>query len=74
MKISEKLKLIQRISGLTQESLAQELGVSFATVNSWINNKSTPHRKKQDKIDELYKKHTGEKIIPKNELIAKKNL
>jgi Fic family protein len=74
MKISEKLKLIQRISGLTQESLAQELGVSFATVNSWINNKSTPHKKKQDKIDELYKKHTGEKIIPKNELIAKKNL
>lgn len=74
MKISETLKLIKKISGLTQESLAKELGVSFATVNSWINNKSIPHKKKQDKIDELYKKHTGEKIIPDSELVAKKNL
>ena len=74
MKISEKLKLIKRISGLTQESLAKELGVSFATVNSWINDKSIPHKKKQDKIDELYKKYTGEKVIPDSQLIAKKNL
>lgn len=74
MKISEKLKLIKIISGLTQESLAKELSVSFVTVNSWINNKSIPHKKKQDKIDELYKKYTGEKVIPDNELIAKKNL
>lgn len=74
MKISEKIKLIQKISGLTQESLAKELWVSFATVNSWINGKSIPHQKKQDKINELYKKYTGEKIIPDSELIAKKNL
>lgn len=74
MKISEKIKLIKKISGLTQESLAKELGVSFVTVNSWINDRSTPHIKKQDKIDELYKKYSGEKIIPDSELTAKKNL
>jgi len=74
MQISEKLKLIKQISGLTQESLAKELEVSFATLNSWINNKSIPHKKRQDKIDELYKQYTGEKIIPDTELIAKKTL
>ncbi len=74
MKINEKLKLIKRISGLTQESLAKELEVSFVTLNSWINNRSIPHKKKQDKIDELYKKYSGEKIIPDSELVAKKNL
>ncbi len=74
MKINEKLKLIKQISELTQESLARELGVSFVTLNSWINNKSIPHKKKQDKIDELYKKYTGEKIISDTELDAKKNL
>ncbi|MFA5421010.1 MAG: Fic family protein, partial [Patescibacteria group bacterium] len=37
-------------------------------------NRSIPHKKKQDKIDELYKKYSGEKIIPDSELVAKKNL
>jgi len=59
MKIAEKLQVIKRISGLTQEKLAKELGVSFATLNSWINNKSQPHRNKADKIDKLLSKYTG---------------
>lgn len=74
MKINEKLKLIKKLSGLTQESLAKELEVSFVTVNSWINDKSIPHKKKQDKIDELYRKYTGENVIPESELIAKISL
>jgi transcriptional regulator with XRE-family HTH domain len=40
MKISEKLRLIQQISGLTQEKISKQLDVSFATLNSWINEKS----------------------------------
>ncbi len=72
MKISEKLKLIKQISGLTQEKLSVKLGVSFATLNSWINDKSIPRKKKSELIDNLYKKYTGQKIIPDDILKAKK--
>lgn len=74
MKISQKLKIIKKLSGLTQEKLAKECGVSFVTLNSWINNKSIPYKKHQILIDELYKKYTGENIIPDTELEAKKRI
>ncbi len=74
MTISEKLKIVKGLSGLTQERLAQKFNVSFATLNSWINGKSTPHQKAQILIDELYKEYTGQKIIPDNVLRAKKEL
>lgn len=74
MTISEKLKLIKSLSGLTQERLAQKFDVSFATLNSWINEKSIPRQKAQFLIDELYKEYTGQKIIPDNILQAKKEL
>lgn len=74
MTISEKLKLIKSLSGLTQERLAQKFDVSFVTLNSWINEKSTPHQKAQFLIDEIYKEYTGQKIIPDNVLQAKKEL
>ncbi len=72
MRIDEKLQLIQKVSGYTQEHLAKELGVSFVTVNSWINRRSAPHKKKQEIIDELYARFSGTKIIPENVLDAKK--
>ena len=74
MKISAKLQFIMKISGLTQEKLAGRLDVSFVTLNSWINNKSTPHKKKQESIDKLYRQYTGQVEIPDNILIAKKEL
>ncbi len=74
MTISEKLKLIKSLSGLTQERLARKFDVSFATLNSWINKKSTPRQKAQILIDELYKEYTGQKIIPEDVLQAKKQL
>ena len=74
MKISEKLQIIKDVSGLTQEKLARQIGVSFATLNSWINNKSLPHKKHQEKIDLFYCEYTGQKIIIKDILLAKKNI
>src|SRR3989338_5164203 len=74
MTISEKLKLIKNLSGLTQELLAQKFDVSFATINSWINGRSIPHPKAQILIDELYKEYTGQKIISESVLHAKKQL
>lgn len=55
MNIAQKLKKIQKYSGLTQQELAAKLEVSFVTVNSWINQHSNPRIKKQEKIDRLYR-------------------
>lgn len=74
MKISEKLRIIQKASGLSQEKLAQKLDVSFASLNSWFNERSEPRENHKEKIDSLYKELTGQKIIPESELKAKKDL
>jgi len=74
MTIAEKLKIIQSLSGLTQEKLAKKLGVSFVTFNSWINKRSKPHRKSEGNINNLYFKYTGQKIVPDDPLSAKKQI
>lgn len=74
MTTKQKLTLIKKEYNLTQEKLADKLGVSFVTLNSWINGRSIPHKKKQDQVDELFKKATGQTIIPENVLAAKKKL
>lgn len=72
MTIKNKLSLIQKLTGQSQEKLAMELGVSFPTLNSWINGRSTPRQKAQERIDELFRRLTGQAIIPDNILEAKK--
>jgi len=74
MNIAEKLEIIKNLSGLTQEKVAKKLGVSFVTFNSWINNRSKPHRKAEENINNLYFKHTGQKDIFDDPLIAKKQI
>ncbi len=74
MIIQEKLQLILKLSGLTQDELARCLGVTFAALNRWVNGKAVPRPKAQAKIDELYKEYSGEKQIPETVLEAKKSL
>ena len=74
MTTRQKLIIIKKEYDLTQEKLAEKFGVSFVTLNSWINSRSTPHKEKQDRIDALYKKATGQTIIPENLLEAKKKI
>ena len=54
MKYREQLKSIMLASSWTQEQLAQSLKVSFATLNSWINERSTPRAKAIIAIEKLY--------------------
>lgn len=54
-----KLKAIQKVTGKTQTELARLLDVSFPTLNSWINKKSEPRKKAQEKINLLYQEHFG---------------
>lgn len=44
MDFSNIIKNIRTSLKLSQEELARELGVSFATINRWENEKSTPSR------------------------------
>jgi len=74
MDTAGKLQLIKQLLGLTQEKLAQRIGVSFATVNSWINAKSTPRESKQKLIDLLYVESTGLKNATLTSLLAKKKI
>ena len=51
--IAAELKRIRQLHGWSQEDLARELGVSFATVNRWENSKTKPSRLAQDKIKQV---------------------
>jgi putative transcriptional regulator len=48
----EKYRLEHKI---TQEQLAKDLGVAFATVNRWLNSKTTPRKMQQCHIEKLLK-------------------
>jgi len=72
MTIQEKLQIIQKATGLTQTKLADRFGVSFAAFNGWWTGKSSPRPKMLSVIDELFLEVTGQKIIPAEQLIAKK--
>lgn len=48
------LKGIMKTSGWTQEEVAEKMGVSFQTINAWVNGKSKPRQFMLDKIRRLY--------------------
>ncbi len=73
MSYVNKLKAIQKYSGKTQTQLADILGVSFPTFNSWINKKSIPRKKAQEKIDVVYFEYVGDLSIDKSILVAKQS-
>lgn len=74
MNTSEKLKAIQRITGLTQTELATKIGLSFVALNSLINGKSQPRQKTLVAINDLYETVTGTKKIPSDALASKKQI
>ena len=51
--IVAELKKLRQMRGWSQEDLARELGVSFATVNRWENGKTKPSRLAYDKIKQV---------------------
>ena len=74
MNTRKKLEIIRKMLGLTQAKLAEKFGVSFATFNSWWNEKSNPRPKLQMVIDDLFLEVTGQKIVPADRLVAKKQI
>ncbi|HOD12296.1 MAG: helix-turn-helix transcriptional regulator [Candidatus Omnitrophica bacterium] len=47
---------------ITQQVLAEQLGVSFVTVNRWFNNKTMPNKIQQYHIEKFLKNKTCKKI------------
>jgi Fic family protein len=70
--IQQKLKIIQKKLVITQTQLAERFGVSFVTLNSWLNGKSTPRKKMEIQIEDLFLEVTGQKIISLDKLLTKK--
>ncbi|MDP3997813.1 MAG: Fic family protein [bacterium] len=72
MNYVDKLVILQKVTEKTQTELADFLGVSFPTLNSWLNGKSIPRNKAQERIDLLYQEYTGVDRVDESSLSAKK--
>ena len=57
MTFAEKMQAVRKQLFLSQEAMAKELGVSFATVNRWEKGKCEPSYKAQKALNKLCKKH-----------------
>ncbi len=60
MDYCETIKKLRQVLRMSQEMLAKELGVSFATINRWEGNKSKPNYAAMRKIDEYIKNNNLE--------------
>ena len=54
----ELVREVRRQLEISQEELAHELGVSFATINRWENGKTTPFKLARAQFDAFCKKMT----------------
>jgi len=52
----ELVREVRRQLGISQEELAHELGVSFATINRWENGKTTPFKLARTQFDAFCRK------------------
>ena len=59
----ELVKEVRRQLGISQEGLAHELGVSFATINRWENGKTTPFKLARAQFDAFCKKMVAAKKL-----------
>ena len=55
MQMKEKLVQARATLNLSQQALAQKLGVSFATVNRWEKGHSTPSRLHEARFEQFCK-------------------
>lgn len=67
MSYIEKLKKIQALTGKNQTELAELFAVSFPTMNSWLNGKSTPRQRAKESIDLIYQEYTGVSMIKESD-------
>ena len=57
MEFCDKLKMARKELKISQTALAQELGVSFSTINRWENEKFMPNYRAAKKFEEFCIRH-----------------
>ena len=72
MSFGKDIKNLRQGLLLSQEAFAQELGVSFTTVNRWESGRCKPSYKTLKLIDDYCKKHNVEFDVSKDLLEEKK--
>ncbi len=55
IKIIKQLEEYRLENRITQQVLAEQLGVAFSTVNRWLNNKAKPNKIQSHHIEKLLK-------------------
>jgi Fic family protein len=68
MGYKQQLQSIISATGWSQEEAARHLDVSFATFNSWINGRSVPRKRSQNKIQNLFTRVVGSEQIDETQL------
>ena len=63
-----QLKAIMNITGWSQPKLAQTLGVTFASLNRWLNRHAVPHPVMRKAIYHLYKECVGILPVPEEKI------
>ena len=58
MSFAEKVKLVRTELKISQEDLARERGVSFATINRWENGSYNPSRLAKKAFEDFCEKRT----------------
>lgn len=71
---AQKLMRIIGASGWSQEALSDRLGVSFVTLNKWVNGKAEPRDKAKERIDLLYAEILGVDSVTTKEVAKMKKL
>ncbi|NCO35064.1 MAG: hypothetical protein AUJ92_02035 [Armatimonadetes bacterium CG2_30_59_28] len=61
---SQRIKQFRSALGLTQEALAERLGISFATVNRWENGQTKPSQLSWSRLRELERQTAQEQTSP----------
>lgn len=57
MNFPATVKKLRNKTGMSQEELARQLNVSFATINRWENGKTHPNKLAQDVFKKFCRKH-----------------
>lgn len=64
MDIPQQLLAIQTHTNWSQEELSRKLGVSFATLNAWINGRSQPRSSASARVADLYNEVLNQRAKP----------
>lgn len=65
----KELKKARKNMGLTQKSLAAELGVSLPTVVNWELGKSVPRGKNLQKLEKFFTAYTAEPVVVESKAV-----